>query len=175
MINLVRAARSPDELAREFEPTAQSICAWVATRRQAGGTPGGGASGPGHRRARRAGALAAHEVRQLRVEREILSKAAAWFALSDRDAPLRVFWFMSANQACIPVATMARVLGVSKAGFYAWMRRPPLDHAAADAALLKRVRTVHATQAPDLRGAPRFHAKLAKHKASGMAASASPG
>jgi hypothetical protein len=34
---------------------------------------------------------------------------------------------------------------------------------------------VHATQAPDLRGAPRVHAQLAKHKASGMAASASPG
>jgi hypothetical protein len=31
----LRAARSPDELAREFEPTAQSICAWVATRRHA--------------------------------------------------------------------------------------------------------------------------------------------
>ena len=35
MVDLVCAARSPDELAREFEPTAQSICAWVATRRHA--------------------------------------------------------------------------------------------------------------------------------------------
>ncbi len=30
MVNLIRAGRSPDELAREFEPTVQSICAWVA-------------------------------------------------------------------------------------------------------------------------------------------------
>ena len=30
---------------------------------------------------------------------------------------------MSANQASFPVAVMARVLGVSKAGFYAWLRR----------------------------------------------------
>ena len=31
---------------------------------------------------------------------------------------------------------MARVLGVSKAGYYAWARRPPSAHAAADAALI---------------------------------------
>jgi len=40
---------------------------------------------------------------------------------------------------------MARVLGVSKAGFHAWRDRPPSAHAQADAALLARVRTVHAS------------------------------
>ena len=30
MVDLVRAGRSPEELAREFEPTAQSIGIWVA-------------------------------------------------------------------------------------------------------------------------------------------------
>jgi hypothetical protein len=52
---------------------------------------------------------------------------------------------MSANQACFSIATMARVLGVFKAGYYAWVHRPPSAHAVADAALLKRVRTAHAT------------------------------
>ena len=52
---------------------------------------------------------------------------------------------MSANQARFPIATMARVLGVSKAGYHAWLRRPLSAHAVADEALLKRVRTVHAT------------------------------
>ena len=66
---------------------------------------------------------------------------------------------MSANQALFPVATMARVLGVSKAGFYAWLHRPPSAHAVADAALLKRVRTVHATSRQTY-GAPRVHAEL---------------
>jgi hypothetical protein len=42
---------------------------------------------------------------------------------------------------------MARVLGVSKAGYYAWVHRPPSAHAVADAALVKRVRTV-----PPVRG-----------------------
>ena len=67
---------------------------------------------------------------------------------------------MSANQACFPVASMARVLGVSKAGYYAWLRRrPPSAHAAADAALLKRIRTVHASSRQTY-GAPRVHAQL---------------
>ena len=66
---------------------------------------------------------------------------------------------MSANQACFPIATMARVLGVSKAGYHAWVHRPPSAHAVADEALLKRVRTVHATSRQTY-GAPRVHADL---------------
>lgn len=66
---------------------------------------------------------------------------------------------MSTNQASFPIAIMARVLGVSKAGFYAWRDRPPSAHAQADAALLARVRTVHATSRQTY-GAPRVHADL---------------
>jgi putative transposase len=66
---------------------------------------------------------------------------------------------MSASQAMFPVSTMARVLGVSRAGFYAWLSRPASEHAQADAALLKRIRTVHAT-ARETYGSPRVHAEL---------------
>src|SRR5580765_854179 len=67
---------------------------------------------------------------------------------------------MSANQARFPVAAMARVLGVSKAGYYAWTRRPPSSaRAEADAALLARVRTIHATSR-ETYGSPRIHAEL---------------
>jgi putative transposase len=69
---------------------------------------------------------------------------------------------MSANQATFPVAAMARVLGVSKAGFYAWLHRPPSAHAEADAALLKRIKTVHASSRQTY-GAPRVHAELRHH------------
>ena len=66
---------------------------------------------------------------------------------------------MSANQAMFPIATMARVLGVSEAGYYAWRHRPPSAHAQADAALLKRVRTIH-TGSHETYGSPRVHAEL---------------
>ena len=79
--------------------------------------------------------------------------------MGDRDAPVRLFRFMSANQACFPAATMARVLGVSKAGYYAWRQRPPSRHVMADAALLKRVRTVHGSSRQTY-GASRVRADL---------------
>ena len=57
----------------------------------------------------------------------------------DRGRVVQISRFISANRASFPVAVMARVLGVSEASYYAWLRRPASAHAAADAALLKRV------------------------------------
>jgi putative transposase len=66
---------------------------------------------------------------------------------------------MSANQAVFPIATMARVLGVSPAGYYAWHRRLPSARANSDGELLKRIRTIHAGSRGTY-GAPRVHAEL---------------
>ena len=66
---------------------------------------------------------------------------------------------MSAHQASFPVTAMARVLGVSTAGYYAWLKRAPSAHAEADATLLQRIRTVHATSRATY-GVPRVHAEL---------------
>jgi hypothetical protein len=52
---------------------------------------------------------------------------------------------MCANQACFPISVIARVLRVSKAGFYVWRDRAQSSHATAEAALLKRGRMVQAT------------------------------
>jgi transposase len=81
MVELVRAGRSPEELAREFEPTAQSIRNWV-TARDAGRGDGGLTTAEREElhRLRR-------ENRQLKLEREILSKAAAWFARETNTIP----------------------------------------------------------------------------------------
>ena len=68
---------------------------------------------------------------------------------------------MSANQARFRVATMARVLGVSTSGYYAWRRRPPSVRAQADADLTVRVRAIH-DDSRGTYGAPRIHAELAE-------------
>ena len=67
---------------------------------------------------------------------------------------------MSANQARFRVATMARVLGVSPSGYYAWRRRTPSARARADAELTTRVREIHA-RSRGTYGVPRIHADLA--------------
>jgi putative transposase len=66
---------------------------------------------------------------------------------------------MSAHQASFPITAMARVLGVSTAGYYAWLKRMPSAHAEADATLLQRIRTVHVTSRATY-GVPRVHAEL---------------
>ena len=79
IVVLVRAGRDPDDLAREFEPTAQSIRNWIvkADKKE------------GRREDVLLGLSAAvrdelsrlwRDDKQLRVERDILSKAAALFA-----------------------------------------------------------------------------------------------
>lgn len=78
MVDLVRAGRDPDDLAREFEPTAQSIRNWVGSAdkkegRREEALPGLSAV------ERDELARLRRENKQLRVERDILSKAAASF------------------------------------------------------------------------------------------------
>jgi transposase-like protein len=73
IIDLVRAGRRPDEPAKEFEPTAQTISNWIAQANRDAGTRHDGlttAERDDLTRLRR-------ENRQLKLERDILSKAAA--------------------------------------------------------------------------------------------------
>ncbi len=54
---------------------------------------------------------------------------------------------------------MARVLGVSKTRFHAWLKRPPSTRAETDAVLLERVQSIH-TKSRQTYGAPRVQAEL---------------
>ena len=66
---------------------------------------------------------------------------------------------MSAHQACYPIATMCRVLGVSTSGYYAWRHRSPSRRAQENAVLLEQILILHVWSRRTF-GAPRIHAKL---------------
>ena len=57
------------------------------------------------------------------------------------------------------VSRLARVLGVARAGYYAWVSRPPSDRDVSDADLAEQIRTIHARSRATY-GAPRVHAEL---------------
>lgn len=76
MVQLVRAGRKKSELAREFGCSEWAITRWVRQADRDAGTGDGGLTTAekaelSHLR---------RENRQLKMDREILSKAAAWFA-----------------------------------------------------------------------------------------------
>ena len=83
IVELVRAGRSPEELAREFEPSAQAIRNWVAQADRDEGRRSDGLTSSEREELRRL----RRENRQLRQEREILAKAAAWFARETGSIP----------------------------------------------------------------------------------------
>jgi len=83
MVELVRAGRTPEELAREFEPSAQAIRNWVHQADLDEGRRADGLTTAEREELRRL----RRENRQLKIEREILSKAAAWFARETNSVP----------------------------------------------------------------------------------------
>ena len=85
IIELVRAGRTPAELAQEFEPTAQTISTWVAQADRDDGQRHDGLRSAEREELRKL----RRENRQLREEREILAKAAAWFAQETHSIPKR--------------------------------------------------------------------------------------
>lgn len=85
MVELVRAGRTPEELSREFEPTAQAIRNWVQQIAVDEGRREDGLTTDEREELRRL----RRENRQLLEEREILSKAAAWFARETDSIPPR--------------------------------------------------------------------------------------
>ena len=83
MVELVKAGCSPEELAKEFEPSAQAIRNWVV---QAGRDEGHRLGGLTTNEREELSRLR-RENKQLKLEREILSKAAAWFARETKAVP----------------------------------------------------------------------------------------
>ncbi len=83
MVELVRAGRTPGELSREFEPSAQAIRNWV---RQADLDEGRRSDGLTTKDREELKTLR-KEVKRLKTERDILAKATAWFARETQTVP----------------------------------------------------------------------------------------
>ena len=84
MVELVRTGRTPVELAREFQSCDQTIRNWV---RQADRNEGRREDGGLSTDEREELGRLRRENRQLREAREILKKAAAWFARETGSVP----------------------------------------------------------------------------------------
>ena len=69
------------------------------------------------------------------------------------------FAFIQAEKADFPVATLCRVLGVSRAGFYAWQQRAESPRAGEDRRLAVEIATIHA-ESRRCYGSPRVQAEL---------------
>ena len=76
MVELVRAGREPGELTKEFGCSIWSIRKWVAQANRDEGRGDGGLTTAEREELTKL----RRENRQLKLEREILSKATAWFA-----------------------------------------------------------------------------------------------
>ena len=83
ILELARGGRTPDELAKEFEPTAQTIRNWIKQSELDHGQRQDGLTSEEKAELTRL----RKENKQLRLEREILKKAAAWFAQEAETVP----------------------------------------------------------------------------------------
>jgi transposase len=79
IVSLALTGRGVEELAREFEPCAATIHGWIKQADRDVGSRSTGLTSDAHDELRRL----RRENRRLRQERDILAKAAAWFAQSD--------------------------------------------------------------------------------------------
>ncbi len=85
ILDLVRAGRTASSLAREFEPTETTIRNWIAQADRDAGKRSDGLTSD----ERVELTQLRREVKGLREEREILKKAAAWFAQESGATPRR--------------------------------------------------------------------------------------
>ena len=70
-----------------------------------------------------------------------------------------MFRFIAAKKANYPISLMCRVLGVSRSGFHAWLRRHPSKRWVDDVRLAELIHQIH-SESQRSYGSPRVHAEL---------------
>ncbi len=153
LVAFVLAGRSPEELADEFEPSGQTICNWVRQAQLDAGDRKDGLTTD----ERQEIARLRKRVKQLEIEREILSKATAWFARESMDrSDLRIHEGVPGHVS--GPHDEPRTEGFGKR-FYAWMKRSPSEHAQSDVLLGDRTEAISRCSRSTY-GRPRIHAEL---------------
>ena len=79
---------------------------------------------------------------------------------------MSVYRFIEAQKAHYTVSLLARVLGVSRSGYYAWRARTPSDRATANTELTGRIREIH-KESRGTYGYPRVYAELRSQQVGG--------
>ncbi|WP_433236197.1 IS3 family transposase [Actinomadura nitritigenes] len=154
-VALVRSSGRPiAQVAKELGVNHETLRTWVRAA-QAAELPGAAAESAKDAELARL----RKEVAELKLEREILRKAAAYFGSGD--VGLSRFSFVEARHRAFGVKRLCRVLGVSRSGFYRWRQATAARAArkAADRSLAERIRKIHAGSGATY-GSPRVHSEL---------------
>src|SRR5208283_5691251 len=148
VVELVRkGGKSVGGIAKELDLTETAVRAWV---RQAEVDAGRGPAGALTTEEREELSRLRREVQTLRMEREILKSDG----LLRQGEQVR-FAFVAVEKALYPVRLLCRCLEVSRAGFYAWQRRPISARAREDAGLCVEIAVSH-TESRRTYGSPRI-------------------
>ena len=155
IVGLVRSGRSPEALAREFEPSASAIRKWVKQADLDEGHRSDGLTTFERQELRQA----RREIKRLRMERGHPKKSRGLVRPGERLDPRKGFEFVKAHRAQFPIRVMCRVLGLSPSGYYAWLKRPPSNRARQDQALREKIVQIW-NENRRVYGRPRLHAEL---------------
>jgi transposase-like protein len=151
-VKLVReSGKTVGEVALELDLTETALRHWV---QQAEIDQGKGSEGALTTAEKEELTRLRRENRTLRMERDFLKTGSLV-----RQREQVVFGRIQAAAASLPIAMMCRLLRVSRAGFYAWRKRPESERARSDRELSVHIAAIHA-ESRRTYGSPRVHAEL---------------
>ncbi|MFC8848537.1 MULTISPECIES: IS3 family transposase [unclassified Micromonospora] len=147
------------QVADDLGVNRETLRSWVRADDQRRGATSGPAAPPAAGSVEDENAALRRRVRELEEERDILRKAARYFA--GGDALVNRFQFVADHQQRYGVKRLCQIIGVSRSSFYYWRSAAEARAArqAADVALVGRIRAVHAAH-DGTYGAPRVTAEL---------------